>query len=386
MSVPLGTTETHCSLVGAACPASATITSTWRTQRHATGAQDTACVASTTQRGPTAPSVSPATTGMPRGIAAGVSTHSHTERDLPSGPHKSLDTACTHGCPCSCTALWGPCSPALLWAVSSAQPWHCGPILVPMPNSSHSTYTPMPSHTYCHPGSVSIPSSSYLYSNLVPVLSPSHPHQWSSCCSHPISIQSPLHPCLTSVSIPPHPACTLTHHHPHSIPACVPRPSAPPIPSPSRSHPHPIPVLIPPSLSPSASPLSTRPVPGCSCNTLGTDPSTCGPQQCQCDGRSGQCHCLPHVEGQSCDRCSPNFWNLGSGQGCQPCACHPQHALTPACNQVRKGRDAAVGWDWGCAAAVPASAAFCLSVHRAVLMPARLRRPDLLRLPGAPLG
>uniref|UniRef100_A0A8C8ALH0 Laminin subunit beta 2 n=1 Tax=Otus sunia TaxID=257818 RepID=A0A8C8ALH0_9STRI len=71
----------------------------------------------------------------------------------------------------------------------------------------------------------------------------------------------------------------------------------------------------------------------CSCNTLGTDASTCGPQQCQCDGRSGQCHCLPHVEGQSCDRCSPNFWNLGSGQGCQPCACHPQHALTPACNQ-----------------------------------------------------
>ncbi|OPJ71969.1 laminin subunit beta-2 [Patagioenas fasciata monilis] len=71
----------------------------------------------------------------------------------------------------------------------------------------------------------------------------------------------------------------------------------------------------------------------CSCNALGTNPSTCGPQQCQCDGRSGQCHCLPHVEGQSCDRCSPNFWNLGSGQGCQPCACHPQHALTPACNQ-----------------------------------------------------
>uniref|UniRef100_A0A8D0FZI3 Laminin subunit beta 2 n=1 Tax=Strix occidentalis caurina TaxID=311401 RepID=A0A8D0FZI3_STROC len=71
----------------------------------------------------------------------------------------------------------------------------------------------------------------------------------------------------------------------------------------------------------------------CSCNMLGTDTSTCGPQQCQCDGRSGQCHCLPHVEGQSCDHCSPNFWNLGSGQGCQPCACHPQHALTPACNQ-----------------------------------------------------
>ncbi|XP_040424475.1 laminin subunit beta-2-like [Cygnus olor] len=71
----------------------------------------------------------------------------------------------------------------------------------------------------------------------------------------------------------------------------------------------------------------------CSCNALGTDPSTCGPQHCQCDRQSGQCRCLPHVEGQACDRCSPNFWNLGSGQGCEPCACHPQHALSPACNQ-----------------------------------------------------
>ncbi|RMB98930.1 hypothetical protein DUI87_24475 [Hirundo rustica rustica] len=71
----------------------------------------------------------------------------------------------------------------------------------------------------------------------------------------------------------------------------------------------------------------------CSCNPLGTDASTCGPQQCHCDRHSGQCHCLPHVEGQSCDRCSPNFWNLASGKGCQPCACHPQHSLTPTCNQ-----------------------------------------------------
>ena len=88
---------------------------------------------------------------------------------------------------------------------------------------------------------------------------------------------------------------------------------------------------------------------------LGTDTSTCGPQQCQCDGRSGQCHCLPHVEGQSCDRCSPNFWNLGSGQGCQPCACHPQHTLTPACNQVRrngdKGRGAGMGLGVRCSGA-----------------------------------
>ncbi|NXD69062.1 LAMB2 protein, partial [Eolophus roseicapillus] len=72
----------------------------------------------------------------------------------------------------------------------------------------------------------------------------------------------------------------------------------------------------------------------CSCNPLGTNPSTPPPQQCHCDVRSGQCHCLPNPPPQSCDRCRPNFWNLGSGQGCQPCACHPQHALSPACNQL----------------------------------------------------
>ncbi|XP_053890049.1 laminin subunit beta-2 [Malaclemys terrapin pileata] len=72
----------------------------------------------------------------------------------------------------------------------------------------------------------------------------------------------------------------------------------------------------------------------CSCNVLGTERSKCSAQdECQCDRRSGQCQCLPSVQGQSCDRCAPNFWNLASGKGCEPCACHPQHSLGPACNQ-----------------------------------------------------
>nr|XP_032628515.1 laminin subunit beta-2-like [Chelonoidis abingdonii] len=72
----------------------------------------------------------------------------------------------------------------------------------------------------------------------------------------------------------------------------------------------------------------------CSCNVLGTERSECSAQDdCQCDRRSGQCQCLPSVQGQSCDRCIPNFWNLASGKGCEPCACHPQHSLGPACNQ-----------------------------------------------------
>ncbi|XP_074861711.1 laminin subunit beta-2 isoform X2 [Carettochelys insculpta] len=72
----------------------------------------------------------------------------------------------------------------------------------------------------------------------------------------------------------------------------------------------------------------------CTCNPLGTERGVCPSQdKCRCDGRSGQCPCLPHVQGQSCDRCAPNFWNLASGMGCEPCACHPQHARGPACDQ-----------------------------------------------------
>ncbi|XP_007438435.1 laminin subunit beta-2-like, partial [Python bivittatus] len=72
----------------------------------------------------------------------------------------------------------------------------------------------------------------------------------------------------------------------------------------------------------------------CSCNSLGTVQSKCSSQeQCQCDRYSGKCQCLPSVQGQNCDRCAPNFWNLTSGQGCQPCDCHPHYSLSPACNQ-----------------------------------------------------
>lgn len=48
----------------------------------------------------------------------------------------------------------------------------------------------------------------------------------------------------------------------------------------------------------------------CTCNLLGTNPQQCpSTDQCQCDLSSGQCPCLPNVQGLSCDRCAPNFWN-----------------------------------------------------------------------------
>ncbi|ETE64464.1 Laminin subunit beta-1, partial [Ophiophagus hannah] len=72
----------------------------------------------------------------------------------------------------------------------------------------------------------------------------------------------------------------------------------------------------------------------CSCNYLGTVQNKCSSQElCQCDRYSGQCQCLPNVQGQNCDRCAPNFWNLTSGRGCQPCDCHSYYSLSPACNQ-----------------------------------------------------
>ncbi|XP_036049161.1 laminin subunit beta-2 [Onychomys torridus] len=72
----------------------------------------------------------------------------------------------------------------------------------------------------------------------------------------------------------------------------------------------------------------------CTCNPLGTNPQQCpSTDQCYCDPSSGQCPCLPHVQGLSCDHCAPNFWNFTSGRGCQPCACHPTRARGPTCNE-----------------------------------------------------
>ncbi|MGH0162052.1 UNVERIFIED_CONTAM: hypothetical protein FKN15_042284 [Acipenser sinensis] len=72
----------------------------------------------------------------------------------------------------------------------------------------------------------------------------------------------------------------------------------------------------------------------CTCNFLGTDRSQCSSRdQCECDRSSGQCQCLPNVIGQNCDHCVANYWNLGSGNGCGPCGCDPNNAVSPTCNE-----------------------------------------------------
>ncbi|NXH12513.1 LAMB3 protein, partial [Bucco capensis] len=65
----------------------------------------------------------------------------------------------------------------------------------------------------------------------------------------------------------------------------------------------------------------------CSCNSLGTR------QDMPCDDETGKCFCLPNVVGNNCDQCAAQHWDMGSGQGCQPCDCHPQGSHSPHCNQ-----------------------------------------------------
>ncbi|XP_031421824.1 laminin subunit beta-1 [Clupea harengus] len=70
----------------------------------------------------------------------------------------------------------------------------------------------------------------------------------------------------------------------------------------------------------------------CTCVTSGTRPEYCGDGLCHCDRQTGACPCRRNIEGHNCDQCAPNHWNFGTDWGCEPCDCHPQHALSPHCN------------------------------------------------------
>lgn len=67
----------------------------------------------------------------------------------------------------------------------------------------------------------------------------------------------------------------------------------------------------------------------CVCHHLGTDP-----RSAFCNQTTGQCSCLPNVEGTSCNKCAENHWNLASEKGCEPCNCDPQGSLSMKCNEI----------------------------------------------------
>lgn len=68
---------------------------------------------------------------------------------------------------------------------------------------------------------------------------------------------------------------------------------------------------------------------GCVCDILGTDASK-GP----CNRTTGECHCLPNVQGDSCNECKPEHWKIASGEGCEACDCDDVGSRSRQCNLV----------------------------------------------------
>lgn len=81
-------------------------------------------------------------------------------------------------------------------------------------------------------------------------------------------------------------------------------------------------ISIPPPVSMVFSPS----LPVCPCDPRGLDQ--------YCDPLFGTCNCLPNVEGDRCDRCSPGFFNITTGVGCSECNCNPMRAVDANCHQV----------------------------------------------------
>lgn len=64
----------------------------------------------------------------------------------------------------------------------------------------------------------------------------------------------------------------------------------------------------------------------CQCDLLGTDP-----ERYACDRETGQCNCLPNVEGYYCSECKENHWKIASGEGCEECSCDPVGSTGEKC-------------------------------------------------------
>lgn len=65
----------------------------------------------------------------------------------------------------------------------------------------------------------------------------------------------------------------------------------------------------------------------CECDFLGTNKTIA-----HCDRFTGQCPCLPNVEGLHCSQCALNHWKIGSGEGCEACNCDAIGAVQEQCH------------------------------------------------------
>ncbi|XP_041048727.1 laminin subunit gamma-3 [Carcharodon carcharias] len=67
----------------------------------------------------------------------------------------------------------------------------------------------------------------------------------------------------------------------------------------------------------------------CNCDPVGStnEVQTCNPG-------SGQCECLPHVNGRDCSQCEPGYYNLQPAVGCLSCACHPVGSRNNYCQPL----------------------------------------------------
>ncbi|XP_004375822.1 laminin subunit gamma-3 [Trichechus manatus latirostris] len=78
--------------------------------------------------------------------------------------------------------------------------------------------------------------------------------------------------------------------------------------------------------------LALAPRPADKCVPCSCHPGGLVSEQIPCDPVTGQCSCLPHVTGRDCSRCSPGFYDLQPGRGCQSCKCHPLGSQEDQCH------------------------------------------------------